>query len=67
MQDKGAIVGILFICVSAIICFITSIITFNCLADGKDGCAQKSGFVALTTCACFVSAVGALMFYTKRS
>lgn len=65
---KGlTIAGLAFILIMGLMCFITSIITMNCAADKKYGCAQKSGFVALVTCGCLVSAAIAGFMYMRQS
>lgn len=62
---KMGIAGVGMLCTSLLICFITSIISLNCLADKKNQCAQISGFIALITC-CMVIFAGVFGIFMEN-
>lgn len=64
--SKMNIAGLAIGGTSFVMCFITSIISFNCLADKKMQCAQVSGIIALITFCLMFSACVAAIFIHKN-
>lgn len=66
MSQAPTYIGIAVVLVSLLICIITTIVSFNCLADKNNQCAQTSGFVALTFCCLLMSVVAVVAFYNFK-
>lgn len=60
----GAMLAVL---VSAIICFITSIVALNCVSKGSNDCARRSGIPAAVTSACLCAGVVVMLTMFKMT
>jgi cytochrome bd-type quinol oxidase subunit 1 len=63
VAEKLALVGVLC---SGGICFITTLISLQCLSDKKKDCAARSGIIAAVTFMCMCLSVAVALIGHKR-
>lgn len=65
-MGKAGYIGIAAVALSCLIYIVTGLISMNCLADGNDDCAQKSGLAAVMFGCMACIALGGSVYWLKK-